>query len=168
MDTNSFIEHLVKKNFIMSVSIEYLLKRIPLNFKDGAALNKNVGIKTWFALNVTLTALFEGNWMLKQQNIITLEKVVLKVKISQMPQLFLKKENGMRQKKLRTPKLVTVRVVLMRVSDFGEMKCVTGNSSSKDPFSSLITKISLSFRINFFVWGKKMTFSTFLFKNKTA
>jgi hypothetical protein len=54
----------------------------------GAAKNKAVGINSGFALNVTVTGLFEGNLMLKQPNIITLEKVVSKVNISQMPQLF--------------------------------------------------------------------------------
>jgi hypothetical protein len=50
----------------------------------GAAQNKTVGIKSKFALNVTVRYSFEGNWMLKQPNIISLEKAVSKVKISQM------------------------------------------------------------------------------------
>jgi hypothetical protein len=88
MDMNLSIEHFVKKNIFMSVGIDNLLKRIPLNCKDGAAENKLVGIKSRFVLNVTVRYSFEGNWMPKQLNIITLERVVSKVKISKMPQLF--------------------------------------------------------------------------------
>jgi hypothetical protein len=40
----------------------------------GAAQNKTVGISSGSAQNVILTILLEGNWMLKQPNIITLEK----------------------------------------------------------------------------------------------
>jgi hypothetical protein len=53
----------------------------------GAAQNKTVGISSGSALHVTVNYSFEGNWMLKQPNIITLEKVVSKVKISQIVQL---------------------------------------------------------------------------------
>jgi hypothetical protein len=68
-----------------------------------------------------------------------------------------------------TLKLATVRAILMRVSDFGEMTSVTSNLSSKDPLSSpRMFIIGLSFLISFFVWDKTMTSSTFAFKIKTA
>jgi hypothetical protein len=111
---------------------------------------------------------FEGNWMLKQPNIITLEKVVSKAKISQMYQLFLKKENGMTHKKLRRLKLKTGRVVLMCVLAFGKMKSVKSNRSSNDPLSSLSISITtvnfLPFLISFFVWDKTRRSSTFALK----
>ena len=102
----------------------------------GAAQNKLVGINSRFAQNVTVRYSFEGNWMLKQPNIITLEKVVSKVKITQMMQMLLKKENGMRHVLLRIIKLKTVRLVLKCVLVFGRMKIVTSSSSSKGPLSS--------------------------------
>jgi hypothetical protein len=78
----------------------------------------------------------------------------------------------MTHKKLRRLKLETVRVVLMRVLAFGEMKSVTSNSSSNDPLSSqrmFITTINfVPFLISFFVWDKIMTSSTFVLKIKTA
>ncbi len=75
----------------------------------------------------------------------------------------------MKPKKLRILKLEKVRATLMCVLDFGEMKSVTGNSTSKDPLSSpRIFIIGLSFLISFFVWDKTRTSSTFVFKIKTA
>jgi hypothetical protein len=71
----------------------------------GAVNYKAVGINSGFALNVTVRYSFEGNWMLKQPNIIILEKLVSKVKISEMVQLYLKKANGMRHVILRILKL---------------------------------------------------------------
>jgi hypothetical protein len=78
----------------------------------------------------------------------------------------------MTHKKLRRLKLETVRVVLMCVLAFGEMKSVTSNSSSNDPLSSqrmFITAFNfVPFLISFFVWDKTMTSSTFALKIKTA
>jgi hypothetical protein len=143
----------------------------------GAAKNKNVRINK-SALNVTVTYLFEVNWIVKQPNIITLEKLQSNVKISQLLQLLSKKEYGMthviiNSSLLMTPKLKTVRVILMCALDFGGMESVTGNSSSNGHLSSqslFKTRISMNcwFLINFFVWDKTRTSSTFVFKVKTA
>jgi hypothetical protein len=69
---------------------------------------------------------------------------------------------------LKTLKLETVRLVLMRVLAFGEMKSVTSSSSSKDLLSSQSMFIGLSFLTNFFVWDKTKTSSTFASKIKIA
>jgi hypothetical protein len=88
MDMNLSISLFVKKKNLMNVCILESLMKIAVNYKDGAAENKLVEIGSVSALNVTVTNSFEGNWMLKQPNIITLERVVSNVKISKMPQLF--------------------------------------------------------------------------------
>jgi hypothetical protein len=88
MDMNLSISLFVKKNIFLSVGILDSLTKIAVSCKDGAAENKIVGIKSRFVLNVTVRYSFEGNWMLKQPNIITLERVVSKVKISKMLKLF--------------------------------------------------------------------------------
>ena len=80
----------------------------------------------------------------------------------------------MKQKKLRTLKLETLRAVLMCVLAFGEMKNATSNRSSNDPlsstnmFSTRITVNCISFLTIFFVWDKTKTSSTFASKIKTA
>jgi hypothetical protein len=80
----------------------------------------------------------------------------------------------MKQKLLRTLKLLTVRAILMHVYAFGEMNCVTINSISNS-LLSLPSKLKIkntvrlvSFQISFFAWDKTVTSFTFAFKIKTA
>ena len=125
------------------------------------------------ALNVTVTWSFVGNLILKQPNIITLEKWH-KVRISQISQDILLKNAIMIQNCFRTLKFVTVKAILMCVLAFGKMRRVTSNTSSNGPFSSpsmfstIMTVNWVLLPIHFFMWDQTTTCSTFASKKKTA
>ena len=73
--------------YLKGVTIWKSLTKNTVSWKVGAAKNKLAGIKSKYAPNVTVRYSFEGNSMLKQPSIITLEKVLLEVRIFQLPQL---------------------------------------------------------------------------------
>ena len=83
LDMNLSIRCLMKKIKFYCVNILRML-RIQLSCKVGDAKNKHVVINSGSALNVTVTLPVVRNLILKQPNIITLEKVQFKVRISQM------------------------------------------------------------------------------------
>ncbi len=125
------------------------------------------------ALNVTVTWSFVGNLILKQPNIITLEKWH-KVRISRINQVMMLKNAIIIQNCLRTLKFVTVKAILMFVLAFGKMRRVTSMKSSNGPFSwpTMFSKIMtinwVLLPIHFFKWDQTMTCSTFALKIKTA
>jgi hypothetical protein len=61
---------------------------VKLSRKVGDVKNKFAGIKSKYALNVTVRYTFEGHSMLKQHCIINLKDMLSMLRISQMLRLF--------------------------------------------------------------------------------